>query len=126
MKMKIFERLKYWLFGFWFPISFDNYRDASHIKDGVPSHTIYWINLKTGKHKAKHYYNQDFMSEKRFYLIRKIHEAKMPKTKYLIERLNHIKQYELSELVSQNSTNQNQVTTLNMPKGATSERNLKH
>lgn len=70
--MKFINQLKYALFGLWYPVSYENYRDISYSKIGTPSHSIYWINLKTGKHKTTHYFNQGFMSDYRFNLMQKI------------------------------------------------------
>lgn len=46
--MKFINQLKYALFGLWYPVSYENYRDISYSKIGAESHSIYWINLKNG------------------------------------------------------------------------------
>ena len=53
---KIFERLWYRLFGFWYPLQYENYKDVSYSKIGAPSHTIIYINLMNGKLKTVHYF----------------------------------------------------------------------
>lgn len=72
--MKFINQLKYALFGLWYPVSYENYRDISYSKIGVPSHSIYWINLKTGKHKTTYYFNKGFMSDYRFNIMQNIYK----------------------------------------------------
>ncbi|MGY6772006.1 hypothetical protein [Gallibacterium sp. ZY190522] len=69
---KIFERLWYRLFGFWYPLRYENYKDVSYSKTGAPSHTIIYINLMNGKLKTVHYFNKGYVDDDLFILMRKI------------------------------------------------------
>ena len=87
----ILFRIKCFLFGFKIPISYFNYIDTSY-KMECPSHWIIYVDPFRGKRYKKSFYNDGFITNKEFEVIRffKLNQFEKFKKYHCLNLINKI------------------------------------